>query len=312
MTLALYQINKYSMQHQSTCVIILGMSRSGTSALAGVTSHLGVDFGGNLLGPRAGVNDLGFFEDRTIVRLNDNLRRSMDHLKDPLVIVPVEQLDNIDRTNVLLNQKFEDMLSSKSQSRLWGFKHPGTEDILPFWIKRLNNRNIEPVVLMTVRHPMECFLSHSKWDPVKNKVNRILAHWMKSNLVSEIYSRDTKRMILKYDDLVNNSDMTVDRIINHLGFESVATEARQQTMEFIRPDLKRNNMSEKLEIPEDTYEDLYSKCLELYSMLTDQTIDEKGINDMCAWYIVNVVKDSERFAKKENKPTLPRNINLIR
>lgn len=44
------------------CLIILGMHRSGTSAMAGVAKLLGVYLGSRLMGPRKGENECGFFE----------------------------------------------------------------------------------------------------------------------------------------------------------------------------------------------------------------------------------------------------------
>ena len=43
-------------------VLILGMHRSGTSALAGALQELSVYMGGNLAGPQADVNEKGFFD----------------------------------------------------------------------------------------------------------------------------------------------------------------------------------------------------------------------------------------------------------
>ena len=289
------------MESKSTCVIVLGMSRSGTSALAGVVNHLGVSFGRFLIGPRPGVNDLGFFEDRVIVRMNDNLRRLLNHLKDPLVIVPVDRLDNIHRTNVLLNQKFEELLSDRSNESLWGFKHPGTEDLLPFWIKRLTSRNIEPVIIITVRHPMECFLSHSRWS-LRHQVNSILAHWLKSNLLIEIYSRNLKRMIMTYDDLIANENDAVNRIAQHIGISDISV-SRQQTLEFIRPDLKRNTLQGDHQVPKETFLDLYDVCLELYRELNKPTINQDLINRLYEWYIDNVIKDNGRFPKRDRIKT---------
>ena len=52
------------------CIIVLGMHRSGTSALSGVLSHAGVFFGRNLL-KELPENPKGFFENTEVVNFNE-------------------------------------------------------------------------------------------------------------------------------------------------------------------------------------------------------------------------------------------------
>lgn len=59
-------------------ILVLGMHRSGTSAIAGVLSKLGVDFGDSLLPGIAGVNDKGFFEHTDVIDLNEDLLAHME------------------------------------------------------------------------------------------------------------------------------------------------------------------------------------------------------------------------------------------
>ena len=54
-------------------IVILGMHRSGTSALAGVFNLLGIPLGSSLISPVAGVNEKGFWEHADLVEINDRL-----------------------------------------------------------------------------------------------------------------------------------------------------------------------------------------------------------------------------------------------
>ena len=58
--------------HNSKAVIVLGMHRSGTSALAGMLSLLGIQFGRSLFPPQAD-NPRGYWEHREIVDLDDRM-----------------------------------------------------------------------------------------------------------------------------------------------------------------------------------------------------------------------------------------------
>lgn len=57
----------------NTLIFVLGMHRSGTSALCAALSASGVSFGDHLLQAMAGVNEEGFWEDAGVVALNEQL-----------------------------------------------------------------------------------------------------------------------------------------------------------------------------------------------------------------------------------------------
>ncbi len=54
---------------ESGVLFVVGMHRSGTSALCAALAARGVSFGSDLLGPMAGVNDEGFWEDAGVVAI---------------------------------------------------------------------------------------------------------------------------------------------------------------------------------------------------------------------------------------------------
>ena len=59
------------------CLIVTGMHRSGTSALAGALGVLGVDLGSNLMPANEDENARGYFEDVELTAFNEAL---LDHL----------------------------------------------------------------------------------------------------------------------------------------------------------------------------------------------------------------------------------------
>ena len=60
------------MKANKTCILILGMHRSGTSAMGNLVDALGY-YGGQNLKPAAYDNLKGFYEHEDIVKLNDRL-----------------------------------------------------------------------------------------------------------------------------------------------------------------------------------------------------------------------------------------------
>ena len=76
------------MNKRKKILIVLGMHRSGTSALAGLLSHLSIPMGDNLMTPVEGENDKGFFEDEEIVELNDQLLSKLGMSWDDARLMP--------------------------------------------------------------------------------------------------------------------------------------------------------------------------------------------------------------------------------
>ena len=62
-----------STDYLSRSIIVLGMHRSGTSALTGVLSYLGADPGPSLIPGIEGINPKGFWEHSEIVKVHNNL-----------------------------------------------------------------------------------------------------------------------------------------------------------------------------------------------------------------------------------------------
>src|SRR5215467_2732907 len=63
-------------EQKGCCIAILGMGRSGTSALAGGLKILGVDLGRNLIAADE-LNTKGYFENTAVVTLNRSLLRAI-------------------------------------------------------------------------------------------------------------------------------------------------------------------------------------------------------------------------------------------
>ena len=90
-------INQYSNGMRFDVVIVLGMHRSGTSALTKGLELFGVDLGQNLLAADE-HNTKGYFEDNQLININDNI------LKKSGLLWPILQfLDPID----LLGPRFQ-------------------------------------------------------------------------------------------------------------------------------------------------------------------------------------------------------------
>ena len=82
------------MQHRRKVVIVLGMHRSGTSALTRGLQALNVELGENLTSAVEGNNDKGFWEDREVVTINEILLERLGGDWDSLSLLDDRQLDS--------------------------------------------------------------------------------------------------------------------------------------------------------------------------------------------------------------------------
>ena len=125
-----------------TCVLVLGLPRSGTSAVAGVLQHLGVFMGERLMPAMPDVNARGFFEDEEFVEMHIRLMRSHE---DPQILFDVPEPPDEQQLEC-----YRDLIHRREdQHHLWGIKDPKLCFLLPYFLQRLRTM----VRLVRVRRP---------------------------------------------------------------------------------------------------------------------------------------------------------------
>lgn len=135
------------------CILVLGMHRSGTSALAGSMHKLGVTLGSELLEPSFDNAD-GFFEHKCVVSLNDRL---LSFLGGSWIEPPCLSADW---------WLHEELAAFRGEARaileldfhgqaLFAIKDPRLCLLLPFWIHVLQSLRIDPLAIHLVRAPEE-------------------------------------------------------------------------------------------------------------------------------------------------------------
>ena len=113
-------------------VVVIGMHRSGTSAVTRGLKALGVELGDRLWPPNEAVNAKGFWEDMDINALNIEMMKALKtdwHYLSPIKHAEIEVLRSSEffpRAIELLRAKFGD-------NAYFGFKDPRVAKLLPFW-----------------------------------------------------------------------------------------------------------------------------------------------------------------------------------
>lgn len=119
-------------------VFVLGMHRSGTSVLARMAQIFGASPGRNIMSPHPHQNPKGFFEDNSIVKLNDALLASMNATWQSLNFHPfgesMPQLDSIPEPMRQFIPEAQELLHSLLEEyHFVAIKDPRMCRLLLFW-----------------------------------------------------------------------------------------------------------------------------------------------------------------------------------
>ena len=182
----------------STALIVVGMHRSGTSALAGMLSHLGVAFGRRLM-PPSPDNPRGYWEHMEIVGAHHRLMAALDYGWDDIRPLPEGFAQSAaagqarQRLAAILSEDF-------AGAALWGVKDPRLCRLVPVWLKLLKDLSATPRFVLTLRDPAEVALSLVARDGMSEE--RALLLWLRHTLEGERATRGHKRSIVRFEELI--------------------------------------------------------------------------------------------------------------
>lgn len=187
--------------NHSIGLLILGMHRSGTSALAGALETLGINLSNNLFEADPAINERGYWENKSIVDLNN---RILAHLKsswsDPRPL-PTEWWltpgikSFQDEAQTIIDTEFSD-------SPIWAIKDPRVCKLLPFWQQILAARRQTTAYVLILRDPREVAKSLAQRDSIRTEHASLL--WLEHVLEAERGTRGMPRVILTYDELLSD------------------------------------------------------------------------------------------------------------
>ena len=196
-----------------TCVLVLGMHRSGTSALAGVLSLLGVTVPRSLMAPDPD-NPRGYWESLPLYDFHERLLASVGSRWHDWTDFNPHWLASaqVDSYSAELRSIIE---SEYGSAPLFVVKDPRMCRILPLWMRVLKQAEIAPAVIIPYRNPIDVAMSLKRRDNIP--LNESLLIWLRHVLDAEAGTRSLRRSLIDYDILVKDWRTTVDRIANDIG-----------------------------------------------------------------------------------------------
>ena len=218
-------------------IIVLGMHRSGTSALTGVLTCLGAPEPKTPMEVHD-INAKGFFESDAIKDINNELLQAAklrwrDWLPIKLEMPALRTLQP--RIHDVFDQEF-------GKADFIAIKDPRICRLLPLWLPVLKDKGYDTFCVIPYRHPLEVA------ESLRARYNMPLADglllWLRYVLDAEWQSRDLPRVFTPMAELLEDWRACIDRIGKALNVvwpvdpEQAATEIDG----FLDKDLKHQNL----------------------------------------------------------------------
>lgn len=232
------------MKKQQTCILVLGMHRSGTSALTGTLELMDVYLGSELMG--TGVqNAKGFFENRKFLAINKALLSEIGSNWDDVFYHP-----DILSTDTPLYQELKTLLSEEFEySDLFAIKDPRLVYLFPIYEKALQDLDIEIKIIIPYRSPVEVAQSLLKRNKMSMEKGMLL--WTYHILLAEKFSRSYPRVFTAFDQLLHQREEVIQELSDILSIDFAARyhEHKKEIDTFLEPGLKHHNVSTSEEAP---------------------------------------------------------------
>ncbi len=266
--------------------MIIGVQRSGTSAITRGLQVLGVDllnfYGPNAVGPD---NEKGYFEDFEISHLDVSMLNSIGYTWDNPVL-PVFD----DNTRQVLSAFYPigvNILQRRFESTdLFGFKDPLIARLLPLWNDIFKDEGAEVSYIIACRNPLSTAKSMQKRDGFD--IVKGCYIWLGYITASLIHSVGYKRIVVDYDELMKDPEKQLGRMAERLNLKFDA-----KSPEFI--EYKESFLSESLRHTSFAVSDLAAnadvppKIAELYVLLKRTAMDEISIDGIEAAAKINKI-----------------------
>jgi GT2 family glycosyltransferase len=245
----------------TNAVIVLGMHRSGTSALTGVLRHLGLVLGNRMMAASKD-NPQGYWEHFDIVRVDDDLLHAVDRRWDDIRPMP----EGWERSALALRAatRLQEILERDFAGiPLWGVKDPRLCRLMPLWLPLLDRLKVKPRFILVVRHPQEVAASLAARDGLSVAHSSLL--WLRHLIEAERATRDHPRAILRYDDLVEGGGwrQSLARLSRDIGVdwprEGAAVEAAIDA--YLAPALRHHRVPERAAPGEGWLDALYAAAV---------------------------------------------------
>ncbi|MBD8881281.1 glycosyltransferase [Rhodanobacter sp. 7MK24] len=220
-------------------LLVIGMHRSGTSALTRLINLHGITLGSDLL-EAAFDNEAGFWENRKVVEFHERVLVVLDSSWDDPRELHADWLEQV-RAAGLMDELAAIIVSEFGDMPIWAVKDPRLCRLLPMWLETLARLDIEPKLIFAMRHPGEVAGSLIRRNDLSAATATLI--WLRHLVEPVKASRYATRCITDYNAVLGDWRACMVRIADDLGLVWPVSSARcaDEADACLRHDLRHQN-----------------------------------------------------------------------
>ena len=222
-------------------VVVLGMHRSGTSAVAGCLHRLGIDFGPRLM-PATPDNPRGYYEHIDLVNLHDRLLLALGRSWDDTFPFPAPGWEDEAGISRFRAEALELLRRDFAEADCpWGFKDPRLCRLISWWEPLWRAINSRPLFVLLRRSPAEVAASLKRREGFSAAKCHLL--WLQHTLEAERGTRGRERVLIDFGTFIGDWRRTVGPIVEALRLPApAALPDESPAREFVDPAVLRSQV----------------------------------------------------------------------
>lgn len=220
-------------------IVVLGMHRSGTSALARILSLCGAALPKRLMAPEPAQNAAGFWESRVIAQLNDDFFAAVGRQWHDCRALPRAAFASAQAAE--FGRRARRTLAIEfGQAPLCVIKDPRLCLLAPLWAPVLKQGGLAAKIVIPVRNPLEVADSLAKREVFSQRKSLLL--WLRYVLCAERASRGARRCFVTYEQILERPIASLRRVdeVLDIGWPRAPNAAAPEIEAFLAPSLRHH------------------------------------------------------------------------
>ncbi len=296
--------------HKRKAIVVAGMHRSGTSALTKALNLVGAKLPKTLMKPSAN-NPQGHWESDVLSQFNESTLQRLDSSWKDWRATP--KFANDDEAEAYVEDLVQHLSDEFAEADLFVVKDPRTCKLLPYWLDALNRMDVEPYIVIPIRHPLE--VAHSLQKRNRLPLSHGMLLWLRYCLEAERDTREVARVFTRYEGLLTDWQAELNKIMTMVQDDRLAIDSasRQALNEFLSEEY-RHHRADNADLSSgfvlrwvyEAYEALLGCCDRqdtanaqplldgIYSQFDELSLD---IGDMCYQYLSIEKEKNDRISE---------------